>query len=245
MKHFLESLRVSALSNLEAGQLVNRHLADLGTIDQALMTDGPFNNYMSKLSDHSDLFEKAMAQIRASEITLNIANADTKRDKSNQACRRCLALYALSDDPEEVAASRSLNLIFKNFRNLPNLNYEAETIAIDKLISDLEEPTAAAHVSTLNMERYITRLKADNEAFKVLFGQRIQTEAQTEDYDMKIIRRETFQTYRDFCNYVLAMAKAQGTPLFEEALDLINAGRNYYANMLARRNPKEEALSPN
>jgi hypothetical protein len=41
--------------------------------------------------------------------------------------------------------------------------------------------------------------------------------------------------YSDFCNYVLAMAKALNTPLFVNALNLLNAGRKYYADMLARR----------
>lgn len=240
MKHSLQSLRVSALSNLEAGQLINRHLADLGSIDPALLTDDPFNNYLLKLTTHSDNYEKALAQVQKNEETLKISFADADRDKGHSSCIRCLSLYAISDDAEEVESSRILKIIFRNFKNLPRLNYEAETMAIDKLIADLEKPAAAQHVAKLNMGSYINRLKNSNETFKALFSSRIQTEALTESYDMKSIRKETFQTYRDFCNYVLAMAKALNTPLFNQALDLINAGRKYYADLLSRRNTSEE-----
>ena len=39
MKHSLEPLRTSVLTNMEGGQLLKRHLNDLRTIDPALLTD--------------------------------------------------------------------------------------------------------------------------------------------------------------------------------------------------------------
>ncbi len=229
----LQSLRSAGLTHIEAGQLIRRHLTDLATIDPALLTNEPYNLYIQELNTHSVLYEKALAQIQKNKETLVVNLADKDRDKAYSACNRCLALYALSDDPEEVESSRILKIIFRNFKNLPNLNYEAETMATDKLISDLEQPEAAQHVNKLNMEPYVNRLKNKNETFKSLFGSRIQTEALTENYDMKSIRKETFATYRDFCNYVLAMAKAHDTSLFNQALDLINAGRKYYSDRMA------------
>lgn len=55
MKLKLEPLRVAGLSNMEAGQLVRRHLSDLGTIDPALLTDAPYMVYTQSLSDQSTL----------------------------------------------------------------------------------------------------------------------------------------------------------------------------------------------
>lgn len=115
------------------------------------------------------------------------------------------------------------------------MNYEAETMAIDKLISELEKPAHAAKVDLLNLGRYVTRLKTKNEVFKTHFNARIQSEASEKAYNMKAVRKETFQIYKEFCNYVLAMANALDTPLFNQALDLLNASRSYYADLLARR----------
>ena len=52
---------------------------------------------------------------------------------------------------------------------------------------------------------------------------------------MKVIRTELQEIYSDFCDYVLAMAKATENPLFPAALNLINTARKYYADLLARR----------
>ena len=54
MKHSLQPLWVSKLTNLEGGQLMKRHLNDLGTIDPALMTDVPFNAYVKDLTGYAD-----------------------------------------------------------------------------------------------------------------------------------------------------------------------------------------------
>jgi len=49
MKLKLEPLRTPSLTNMEVGQLINRHLTDFNTIDPALKTDAPFNVYINDL----------------------------------------------------------------------------------------------------------------------------------------------------------------------------------------------------
>ena len=245
MKPSLEPLRTSVLTNMEAGQLLNRHLSDLGTIDPTLLTDAPFTTYVQDLSVSAGNYENALAQIRKSEETAKIALADEVRDKALSAFGAALKLHAKSDDPEEVEASRSLGIILANFKNLATLNYEAETLGIDKLISDLSGPAYSPKVNSLHMEKYVARISNANEAFSILFSGRMVTTAMTESYDMKTIRTETFKKYSDFCDYVLAMAKALDTPLFNTALNLLNTARKYYADMLARRTaPKTEKTNP-
>jgi len=61
MKLMLEPLRTSVLTNMEGGQLMKRHLNDLGTIDPALLTDVPFNAYVKDLNGYADQYEKALA----------------------------------------------------------------------------------------------------------------------------------------------------------------------------------------
>ena len=241
MKLKLEPLRLAGLSNMEAGQLIVRHLTDLETIDSSLFTDAPFNVYVQALGTQSVLFQKAMAQVRENEETQKIVLADADRDKSTVAFGRGLKLYAVSDDPAEVEASRGLSILFDNFKNLESLSYEAETIAIDKLVSELRNPIYSPKVSLLQMDRYVTRLENTNNNFKEFFGVRMVTTATTESYDMKVIRAEMLTKYGEFTTYVLAMAKALDTPLFVQALSLLNTARKYYADLLARRTaPKKE-----
>lgn len=241
MKPTLEPLRTSVLTNMEAGQLLKRHLNDLSTIDPTLLTDAPFTAYVQVLIGIAGNYEKALAQVRKNEETEKIGLADNVRDNAVGAFAIALKLYAASDIPEEVEASRSLGIVFGAYKNLANLNYEAETIAIDKLVSELANPGYSPKVSLLLMDRYVTRLSNANEAFKTLFSGRMVTTAMTESYDLKTIRKEMLKKYADFCNYVLAMAKAMDKPLFITALNLLNTARKYYSDLLARRTAPKAA----
>lgn len=240
MKQSLEPLRTSVLTNMEAGQLLKRHLNDLSTINPTLLTDAPFNSYLQDLSAFSNSYEKALAQIRRNVETEKISLADANRDKAVSAFGIVLKLYAVSDDPEEIEASRELSIVFYNFKNLADLNYEAQSQAIDKLVSELETPEQAAKITKLKIDRYVTRLKNTNDLFKTLFSGRMVASAVTESYDLKSIRTEMLKKYSEFCNYVLAMDKALNTPLFSTSLNLLNTARKYYSDMLARRAVKND-----
>jgi hypothetical protein len=245
MKPLLEPLRVSMLTNMEGGQLMKRHLQDLQTLDPALLTDVPFTTYLQDLTSYAEKYEKALAQVRKNEETEKIMLADNVRDKALDAFGKALRLYAVSDDDAEVEASRGLGILFGPFKNLATLNYEAETIGIDKLVGELARPEHGAKISLLKMERYVTRIAVANEAFKTLFSGRMTAVALTETYDLKGIRSEMAIRYGEFCDYVLAMAKALNTPLFNTTLKLLNTSRKYYADQLARRTAlKADAAKP-
>ena len=232
----LEALRIYDLTNMEAGQLMNRHSDDLATIAPAMLNDAPYNHYVRQITTKSATYQKGLAQVQKNEETDKIALLDGVRDKSVNAFSRALKLSDLSDEPKEVEASKALGILFRTFKDLAVLNYEAESIGIDKLVSELESEKYKGHVALLNIERYVSRMKLSNENFKALFGNRMVTGAMTESYDLKIIRKEMLKLYSDFAAYVLAMAKTDDAPpLFITALTLLNTARKYYADTLARR----------
>ena len=245
MNVILEPLKISVLTNMEAGQLMNRHLSDLATIDSSLLTNAPYNNYVQKIGTKMELYQNALAQVQKSEETEKIGLADAARDKAISAFNMALKLHAASDDPAEVEASRSLKILFDTFKNIARLNYEAETLAIDKLTGELNSPAYTEKVNYLHMSKYVARMAETNAAFKSLFSGRMVTTATTESFDMKTIRTELSATYNDFTAYVLAMAKATNNPLFTAALNLLNTARKYYADQLARRTAsKTEEAKP-
>ena len=174
-------------------------------------------------------------KIQKNEETDKIASADSERDTATEAFSRTLKLYAVSDVAEEVEASKSLSILLGTFKNLDKLNYEAESIAIDKLVSELTSPAYSAKVSLLQIDRYVKRMKTTNDKFKALFGNRMVVEASAETYNMKVVRKETLDKYSEFAAYILAMATAVNTPLFETSLNLLNTARKYYSDMVARR----------
>lgn len=232
----LEALSTYDLTNMEAGQLMNRHTDDLATIAPAMLTDAPYNHYVRQITTKSATYQKGLAQVQKNEETDKIALFDDIRDKATKAFTRALNLYDLSDEPKEVEASKALRILLRTYKDLVILNYEAESIGIDKLVSELESDKYAGYVALLNIERYVTRMKVANDNFKELFGNRMVTGAMTETYDLKVIRKEMLKLYSDFTAYVLAMAKTvDAPPLFNTALTLLNTARKYYADILARR----------
>lgn len=241
----LEPLRTTGLTNMEVGQLIIRHLTDLDTIDPASKTDAPFNAYTNDLGLQMGEYQKGLAQVQKNEETEKIVLADATRDKAASAIGAALKLHAMSDVPEEVEASRSLNILFGAYKNLATLNYEAETLAIDKLTGELNSPAYSEKINMLHMSKYVIRLSEANETFRTLFSGRMVGNAMTESYDMKILRTALLNKYSDFAKYVLAMAKATDNPLFTNALNLLNTARKYYNDMVAKRTaPKAEKAKP-
>lgn len=235
MIYHLEPLRKVALSNMETGQLMKRHLADLNTIEPNLFTDESFNAYIQELARQSELYDKALGQVRKNAETEKVKQAGIVRDKALRAFLTALKLYSLSDEEPEVGACRSLQILTGSFKNLPRLNYEAKTLGIEKLVSELESEHYAGKVAFLQLSRYVDRMKNANHDFAVLFSGRMVAEATTEAYNMKLVRKEMLRKYSDFTAYVLAMAKATESLLFVSSLNLMNAARKYYSEMVARR----------
>lgn len=246
MKQILEALKTPSLTNLEVGQSMNRHLSDLDTIEPALKTDAPFNAYTNDIGLQVGEYQKGLAQVQKNEETEKVVSADAIRDKAVSAFGIALKLNAQSDVPEEVEASRSLSILFGTYKNLATLNYEAETLGIDKLVSELLSTTYSSKVALLQMDRYVLRMQTANDTFKPLFSSRMVTTAMTETYDMKTLRAGLLNKYSDFAKYVLAMAKANtNNQLFGTALNLLNTARKYYNDMVSKRiAPKAEKEKP-
>lgn len=234
MKKNLEPLSPSVLTNMEFGQLINRHESDLSTIDPTLITDEPYKNYLIEIHAQKEIYQNALAQVRKNEETERILIADKERDQAVSAFNLALKLHASSDNGEEVEVARILRILFGNYKNLAKLNFESESLAIDKLTGELQSPAYSVKIDMLHMTKYVTRLVDTNANFKTLFGSRMVGNAMTETYNMKTIRTNLQEIYGEFCFYVTAMANALDTPLFNISLDLINTARKYYADQLAR-----------
>jgi hypothetical protein len=241
MMYQLESLKVSVLTQMEAGALIKRHLDDLATLPSGAITDVPLTNYLTALSGKSALYEKALVQIRGNEETTKIEEADAVRDAAIGALNKAVELGSVSDVTGEAEAARVLGMVLKSYKGLAGLNYEAESNGIDNLVADFESAAYAQHVKTLNLDRYVVRLKESNATFKTLFGSRMVSTANKEYYDTKALRIDLFNTYKEFTLYLVAMANARQTDEFTRSLTLINTARKYYADMLAKRKGSSKA----
>lgn len=234
----LQILNLTRLTILEFGQHIKTVVQNI--IKLGNTTDPVLLQYLATINEQLDEYDKAMLQIRKSDETLKIVAADLKRDNTLSAMLRQLSVYELSESEAEVEVYTSLNTLFKAYNGLQKWNFEEETNGIENLVSDLNNSKYQPLIVALNMTGFVTRLNNNNNAFKILFDGRIQEVADKVVYSTKVLRTNLKNTYVDMNDYVLAMSKAKDNEEFNKSLDVINAVRKYYADLLAKRKPAKD-----
>ena len=251
MEKELEPLSISDLTNLEVGQLLNRHLAEIGKLspsqnapaDGAQFTDGPLNAYLGRLTSAQTAFKLALVKVQKNDETVKVELADKGRDKAVSAFNRAIKTSLLSENTKEVDAAKSLNTLLKSFKKLQHLNFEAESIAIDQMVVELRKENYLSKVELLNLGQFVTRLKAANDSFKTLYEGRTEGVVLTVSYNAKSLRKALMKEYKYFADYVVSMARAHDTAEFNSILLWLNNTRKEYADLLARRSGEEASAT--
>jgi len=234
----LRKLSVHRLSHLEMGQFVKRNIEDLGVAKTDLKADPHIQAYIEKLKSAVATFDLAILQIKKQEETKILSDLDENRDEAFAILKRQISVFELSDEKAEADAFDSLAILFRTFKDLPKLNYEAESNAIVKLLSNFDNEKYAAHAKLLGLGKYIERLKKANEVFNATFSQRSSALAATVVYSAKNIRDDMNAIYITFSDYVLALANATDNAYYNGILDIINQARKYSSDLLAKRTVK-------
>lgn len=238
----LNKLNGSQLTHVEAGQLIKTTIKDLQTAVVITTTDVNVNNYVNQLMAKTVIYDKGLLQIAKNEESDKLAVLDRSRDLDIAIFRKQYKVFSLSKKTNEQTAYQSMEILWRNYKKIEILNYEAESNAIDNLVQDLESTKFAPHVVTLKLGEYLTNIKASNTLFKNTFSKRNTDVAGKEVFNMKAIRRDIFITYKNFTLYVLSLAKVEVLPAvyYANILKIINTSRKYYSDMLARRNGGDE-----
>jgi hypothetical protein len=231
----LQTLSLTRLSVLEFGQHIKSVHTNIGLLGKDFVTDKALAGYLQELNTQTVGYDKAMLQITKSDETAKIVAADNRRDNAVTALTRQLLVYELSEDEAELLAYQSLATVVNTYKGIQRWNLEEETNGIDNLLADLVDSKYKPHVERLQMLPYVNRLEATNAAFKTLFNGRTQEASNKESYDVPAMRNQIKTVYEDMVAYVLSMAKAQKTEQYTKCLDVINAVRKYYHDLLAKR----------
>jgi hypothetical protein len=174
-------------------------------------------------------------QIKAQAETEELVALDLRRDHKFSSLRRALSAYEFTDSPQERSAYLELSVILRKYNDIEKSNYEAESLGIEKVAKEFRQAKdAASEVLVLN--RFVDQLEEANNAFKTMFNKRSSETISTETYDTKELRKNIFDTYKELAEYSLAIAKRKKTvPFYITLIDILNTGREYYADILARR----------
>ena len=243
MKYNLEKLNVGQLTGVEVAGLMTRVVTDYRATPplSPRAENSILKSYLEALEQKTIDYDKVVNRVMKNADTELLAAKDARRDRALAALFKYLKVPLGSDDAQEAEAARRLNILMDVYREVARMNYEAESKSIDTLVSELTGSNYAPYVTLLGAGRYVERLRVANEEFKALFTSRINTEAMTETFDSYNMRLALLDYYREFTIFLLGMANATQEGVYVDLLAKVNAGRNYYSDILAHRRGVTEA----
>ncbi len=232
----LYPLNLFRIPYLDSGQFIVRYITDFSNAGIDPTTDPDFKALHTALVAQSPGYNLALMQVRAQAETIELIGLDQGRDKKLTTLRRALSVFEHTDDAAEKAAYEVVKIVLRTYKDIEKANYEAESLGVDNLIAELRNADHLPAVQTLEVENHITNLETANTNFKNKFNTRSTDTISTVVYDTKALRKNILDTYKELAEYVLVIAKRRNTPYYIDILTVINNGREYFANILARHN---------
>jgi len=230
----LYPIPVSRLQILESGQFITNLITDYTKSGLNPGTDAEYNKQYEALTTLSTPYNAALNQIKAQKETEELMNLDILRDQSLTTIRRAVSLFEFSRDAAEISAYKEVVIILRKYTALERANYPAETLGIDKVVAEIrgakDDP-----MGVLQLKNHVDLLEEENTAFKVKFADRSSDVISTVSYDVKTMRKEIFEVYSTLADYVALMAKIKKEAYFLDTLKVFNYSREYFADILARR----------
>ena len=242
MKYTLKTVNCTRLTHAELDEMIARQITDLGNMPPSVDdVDNTFPNYLNDLSVKLSLFQKALQQIQANSATQSIVKGEGERNQASMHLKKTINAAALSDVPAEHEAAFQLKLLMKKYKGIERQDFDSQTSKTDLMIADLEGRVYAAHMATLGLQRYLTRLKKANNDFKIIIAGRSESKATTITYNAHALRHDLMDCYKEFTLFVQAMANVPNANYYVQRLALINVTRKDFADRMAQR--KGVALS--
>ena len=222
------------LANLDFYQFVTAQANRIKSLGDTVLTDADLKQLVVVLLSFAEDFNKAILQVQKSLKSDNIIAKDKARDTSLYAFKAGVKNASYSTDSDELQAASGLTILLDTYGDIAHMSLGKEGAAIDKLIADLEGSTFKPMVDKLGLSGKVTRLKNDNNSFKALFESRRDDSIGKDDVKSIDLRKQVNEQYVLLCDYVLLKAKISDGEQYAQSLEIINAIRKEYTEMVAR-----------
>ena len=176
----------------------------------------------------------ALVKIVKNSFTDERSDADRGRDLTFRGLVDTVngALYHF--DPVVQVAARRLKIVFGTYGNVSKLPLNEETSAIYNLVQDLSEKYST-EVGQLNIMGWVSKLKADNEAYEALVMDGYEEEAAKTELKAKETRTEVDKVVRQIIERIEALIVIEGDLVYTDFIRRLNIMFERYANTLAQR----------
>lgn len=240
----LITLDLSRLHHAEFGQFIVRFFEDFGSSSLDVHTDPDFKRMFDTIQAQIPTFNSALDQIRASEESIKIAEADAIRDADLQALRDAIKPYRNAKSQAEKDAFVAIGLLLNQYKNIQHASFEEETNKLNTLVEKLLSSEYSFHVSALSIVKFANHLSDSNVAFNRIFAQRSYQASQKQTYDVKALRKTLTHDYKLMANYIVTLANVKSDPFYTDVLAILNNGRAYLSGVvLSRRNGNKKEVN--
>ncbi|HEM3202016.1 TPA: hypothetical protein U0910_000007 [Streptococcus suis 8830] len=238
----IQKLYTSRLRHPEFAQLVVRFLDDLDKKGLSVAKEDIVEKLLTDLRTNLPHFQQSLEQVRASEKSVSISEADEQRDADFQALRDSIKPYRVSKREAEKSAYASLKLLFDQYKDTAKANYEQETALLTSLLEKLRS-SYSDQISVLEIEKFVSNLEESHRDFETRFSSRSQESLTKVSYDVKALRKAVLTPYQDLTEYLAIMVRVKDEALYKDLLEVLNNSRKYYADILSRRKVTKEEVT--
>lgn len=218
-------LKYSKLSTKDLGILAQRVLEEAKQSDIA---EAKNHLFLSNLETSYNQYYAVISKQSFSGKGQTVAQADKERDKAFTQLKAFLSGYSqLSSAPHNADAVALYNLFKIYGLRLDKLSYGEQTLQLGKLIEALSLAENQNHIKNLSIEESFNELKAKHEAFKVLFDEQAQANAELREIKSASSLRKTLEKdLRRFLELVSLMNEAgQWSALYNKLNEFVKAAR--------------------
>lgn len=218
-------LKYSKLSTKDLGILAQRVLEEAKQSDIA---EAKNHLFLSNLETSYNQYYAVISKQSFSGKGQTVAQADKERDKAFTQLKAFLSGYSqLSSAPHNADAVALYNLFKIYGLRLDKLSYGEQTLQLGKLIEALSLAENQNHIKNLSIKESFNELKAKHEAFKVLFDEQAQANAELREIKSASSLRKTLEKdLRRFLELVSLMNEAgQWSALYNKLNEFVKAAR--------------------
>lgn len=202
----MNTLSNPTLSSYRHGEFLQFMKNVLSVYNNFDLTTLSLSNPAQLLQESVTAMEVAFQPIMAHELTSELANLDTRRDKALMGIKAFLESQFYREETEIYEAAKNLydNYISHGER-IDRLSYQQETAVIDALLKDWSEESLHTAVQTLQIDFWVEKLRTLNTDFNIKYVKRAQDTPKPAELDTK--RTVIKKTYEELTADTVAYSR--------------------------------------
>ena len=186
------------------------------------------------LSHYNNEFE-ALNVIMKSDKSDLLSDSDIERDTTFGGMRDFIKSLLKHYDPAVQQAAARIKIVIDSAGDVATKSYNDETSSINKLYTTLTSEYANEIAAVPDASGWLSKLKADNDAFETIMNDRYSEESAKTQLRMKQVRIEVDAAYSAIVKRINALIEVNGEADFAEFTTELNQRIDKYSTLLAQR----------